>query len=80
MMEANSTKKSGHFLGQKVSLFGLNKKLKRLFSFIHSKLCPPRTLVINNITIGTHVPKEELDKHFKVFHESLERTLGRGAQ
>ena len=79
MMEANSTKKSGQFPGNKKSLFGLNKKLKGLFSFICNKLCPPRTLVIHNIDIWQPGSKEDVDKALEELHTAMEKIMRRGS-
>jgi hypothetical protein len=71
MIDGNSTNKPKTFLGSITGLFGLNK-LKRFFCFMSSKLCPPQTIVINKITVGSQLPKEDIDKMFRQLIRSIE--------
>jgi hypothetical protein len=73
MIDGNSTNKPKTFLGSITGLFGLNK-LKRFFCF----LCPPQTIIINKITVGSNIPKEDLDKIFKDFLKGLDDGMRRG--
>lgn len=74
------THKQDTFLGSIRSLFSVIK-LRGLFAFIGKKLCPPKTIIINNHIISSNAPKEDredIDKMLKQLYRGIEEATKRG--
>lgn len=69
MIDSNSTGKLSHFLG----LFGLNK-LKRFFAFIGKKICPQKTIIINNVVMSD-ISEEIIDGMYQKFQRGFEEGI-----
>lgn len=77
MSDRHFTHKQDTFPGSIRSLFSVTK-LRGLFAFIGKKLCPPKTIIINNHIISSNAPKEDIDKMLKQLYRGIEEAAKRG--